>query len=156
MNRQPGGTLSQPGNVLAPGIVGSRNNPGSRAASALKDTSQPGNPQIICARRVEVIASMAPPAIPRGIIVERGVVVGGLMVCGSFLLAALLNRSAMEEVPAPAPVAPVTVVAPVVAPASQLEIAPALTDCADAEAPGTTPPSVTETEQSAPACRDSG
>jgi len=35
--------------------------------------------------------------------VERGVVVGGLMICGSFLLAALLNRSAMEEVPAPAP-----------------------------------------------------
>jgi hypothetical protein len=28
---------------------------------------------------------------------ERGVVVGGLMICGSFLLAALLNRCAMEE-----------------------------------------------------------
>lgn len=34
---------------------------------------------------------------------ERGVVVGGLMICGSFLLAAMLNRSAMEEVPAPPP-----------------------------------------------------
>lgn len=31
---------------------------------------------------------------------ERGVVVGGLMICGSFLLAASLNRSAMEEAPA--------------------------------------------------------
>lgn len=34
---------------------------------------------------------------------ERGVVVGGLMICGSFLLAAMLNRSAMEEVPVPVP-----------------------------------------------------
>lgn len=34
---------------------------------------------------------------------ERGVVVGGLMICGSFLLAAMLNRSAMEEAPAPVP-----------------------------------------------------
>jgi hypothetical protein len=30
---------------------------------------------------------------------ERGVVVGGLMICGSFLLAASLNRSAVEETP---------------------------------------------------------
>jgi len=28
---------------------------------------------------------------------ERGVVVGGLMICGSFLLAASLNRSAVRE-----------------------------------------------------------
>jgi hypothetical protein len=28
---------------------------------------------------------------------ERGVVVGGLMICGSFLLAASLNRSAVNE-----------------------------------------------------------
>jgi hypothetical protein len=28
---------------------------------------------------------------------ERGVVVGGLMICGSFLLAASLNRSAVKE-----------------------------------------------------------
>ena len=85
--------------------------------------------------------------------VERGVVVGGLMVCGSFLLAALLNRSAMEEVPAPA--TPVTVVPPV-APASQLEIAPGSDDCAEAEARVETQPSVTETEQSVPTCVDSG
>ena len=50
---------------------------------------------------------------------ERGVVIGGLMICGSFLLAAMLNRSAMEEVPAPAP-------PPVVQPA-----APIVSDCAD-------------------------
>jgi hypothetical protein len=48
--------------------------------------------------------------------VERGVVVGGLMICGSFLLAALLNRSAMDEVPAPIPAVPVDVTAPAVSP----------------------------------------
>jgi hypothetical protein len=52
--------------------------------------------------------------------VERGVVVGGLMICGSFLLAAMLNRSAMEEVPAPVPT-------PVVQPV----ITPGVTDCAE-------------------------
>ncbi|MDY6945323.1 MAG: hypothetical protein SXG53_06365 [Pseudomonadota bacterium] len=87
---------------------------------------------------------------------ERGVVVGGLMICGSFLLAALLNRSAMEEAPAPAPAAAETVVSPVVAPASQLEIAPGSTVCAEAQAHGNTPASVTQTERSAPTCRDSG
>ena len=35
---------------------------------------------------------------------QRGVVVGGLMICGSFLLAASLNRSAVKETP-PAPAA---------------------------------------------------
>ena len=34
---------------------------------------------------------------------ERGVVVGGLMICGSFLLAASLNRSAVKETPPAAP-----------------------------------------------------
>jgi hypothetical protein len=48
--------------------------------------------------------------------VERGVVVGGLMICGSFLLAALLNRSAMDEVPAPQPAAPIDVPVPAVSP----------------------------------------
>lgn len=47
---------------------------------------------------------------------ERGVVVGGLMICGSFLLAALLNRSAMDEVPESIPAAPVDVPAPAVSP----------------------------------------
>lgn len=57
--------------------------------------------------RVEAIASLSPPAI-EGVSVERGVVVGGLMICGSFLLAALLNRSAMEETPAAPPAVPVS------------------------------------------------
>lgn len=42
---------------------------------------------------------------------ERGVVVGGLMICGSFLLAASLNRSAVKETPPaeqPAVAAPIT------------------------------------------------
>lgn len=50
---------------------------------------------------------------------ERGVVIGGLMICGSFLLAAMLNRSAMEEVPVPA-------ARPAVQP-----VAPIVTDCAE-------------------------
>lgn len=57
---------------------------------------------------------------------ERGVIVGGLMICGSFLLAALLNRSAMEEMPAPAATAP-AMVSPVIAPASD----PNAADCSD-------------------------
>jgi len=40
---------------------------------------------------------------------ERGVVVGGLMICGSFLLAASLNRSAVKETP---PAEPPAVEAP--------------------------------------------
>lgn len=59
------------------------------------------------------------PSIEGEFIVERGVVVGGLMICGSFLLAAMLNRSAMEEVPAPVP--------PVVQPVA----APGATDCTE-------------------------
>lgn len=49
---------------------------------------------------------------------ERGVVVGGLMICGSFLLAASLNRSAVEEAPPAEPTAaeaPVTPPLPAVA-----------------------------------------
>jgi len=41
---------------------------------------------------------------------ERGVVVGGLMICGSFLLAASLNRSAVEE---RSPAEPAAVPAPI-------------------------------------------
>ncbi len=41
---------------------------------------------------------------------ERGVVVGGLMICGSFLLAVSLNRSAVEETQ---PLEPPVVEAPV-------------------------------------------
>lgn len=62
---------------------------------------------------------------------ERGVIVGGLMICGSFLLAALLNRSAMEEMPAPATTAP-AVVAPVIAPTSDSKAA-ACSDAAEAD-----------------------
>ncbi|MFC4311202.1 hypothetical protein ACFPN2_19040 [Steroidobacter flavus] len=61
---------------------------------------------------------------------ERGVVIGGLMICGSFLLAAMLNRSAMEERPAPAPV-PIEAVVPVSPPAVQPAGAGAISDCAD-------------------------
>jgi hypothetical protein len=49
---------------------------------------------------------------------ERGVVVGGLMICGSFLLAASLNRSAVKEKPvdeppvAQAPIARIPIVPP--------------------------------------------
>ena len=52
---------------------------------------------------------------------ERGVVIGGLMICGSFLLAAMLNRSAMEEPPAAVP-----------RPAAVQPLAtPSSTDCAE-------------------------
>ena len=64
------------------------------------------------------------PSIEGEFIVERGVVVGGLMICGSFLLAVMLNRSAMEEVPAPTPL-PL-----VVLPAA----APSVSDCDEADA----------------------
>jgi hypothetical protein len=43
---------------------------------------------------------------------ERGVVVGGLMICGSFLLAASLNRSAVNEVPRSEPPAAEVPLAP--------------------------------------------
>jgi hypothetical protein len=66
--------------------------------------------------------------------VERGVIVGGLMICGSFLLAALLNRSAMEEVPTPA-ATPSAVVSPVVAPAPLPKVSD---DCSNEEAPADT------------------
>jgi hypothetical protein len=103
---------------------------------------------------VEVIVSLSPPAIPRGIIVERGVVIGGLMICGSFLLAALLNRSAMEEAPAPPPIAPVTTVAPLGAPTSGVEIQPGSDSCTEAEIRVEAQSSVTQTEQPAPSCSD--
>jgi len=63
--------------------------------------------------------------------VERGVVVGGLMICGSFLLAAMLNRSAMEERPVPAAV-PIEAVVPVAPPSVQPAATPAVADCNEA------------------------
>ncbi|WP_129642333.1 hypothetical protein [Peristeroidobacter agariperforans] len=60
---------------------------------------------------------------------ERGVVVGGLMICGSFLLAAMLNRSAMEEVPVPVP-PPAAAVQPLATPSA--------TDCAEVSPRGDT------------------
>ena len=77
---------------------------------------------------------------------ERGVIIGGLMICGSFLLAALLNRSAMEELPTPA--TPTAIVAPMSAPALEAEVASTATDCAETEPPAETT-SVTKTEQAA-------
>jgi hypothetical protein len=63
--------------------------------------------------------------------VERGVVVGGLMICGSFLLAAMLNRSAMEERPAPASAVPIETVVPVAPVSVQPVVTPSIADCAD-------------------------
>jgi hypothetical protein len=80
--------------------------------------------------------------------VERGVFIGGLMICGSFLLAALLNRSAMDEIPA-APAAPAAVAAPMRGPALEAEAAPTLVDCNQAE-PRANTSSVAKTEQPAP------
>jgi hypothetical protein len=72
---------------------------------------------------------------------ERGVVVGGLMICGSFLLAASLNRSAVKETPPgepPAAEVPITPPLPAVsvdepkpadcAPGAQSEDQPGETD----------------------------
>ena len=84
------------------GIVGDcgfPQTPRPGGSSARKDTSQPVHPPILCATDGGEV------------IVERGVVVGGLMICGSFLLAASLNRSAVKEAqPAesPAAEAPIT------------------------------------------------
>lgn len=75
---------------------------------------------------------------------ERGVVIGGLMICGSFLLAALLNYSAMEEVPTPKP--PAAVVAPMRAPVGEAASAPQPDDCAKPKSP-TDAPLDTATEQ---------
>lgn len=73
---------------------------------------------------------------------ERGVVIGGLMICGSFLLAALLNRSAMEEMPTrPTPAA---VVAPITSPEVEADVVPASVECSKAELAAS---SVTKTEQ---------
>jgi len=58
------------------------------------------------------------------------VVVGGLMICGSFLLAAMLNRSAMEERPVP-----IETVVPVAPPSVQPAATPAVADCNEANSP---------------------
>lgn len=68
------------------------------------------------------------------------------MVCGSFLLAALLNRSAMEEVPTPA--APAAVIVPM-SPTAETELAPSVTDCAEAESRADAHPVAIETNQAA-------
>lgn len=62
---------------------------------------------------------------------ERGVVIGGLMICGSFLLAAMLNRSAMKEVPAPAAAAPIEAGAPLAPASVQPATTPVVTACAE-------------------------
>lgn len=66
---------------------------------------------------------------------ERGVVVGGLMICGSFLLAAMLNRSAMEEAPPPVP-----------APVAVQPVAPGVADCAESSPSVDTNAPAVETE----------
>ena len=62
------------------------------------------------------------------------------MICGSFLLAATLNRSAMEEVPEPA------MQVPVVAPLAGSEAVPSKTGCAEVGASAGTQPAVAATE----------
>jgi hypothetical protein len=57
---------------------------------------------------------------------ERGVVVGGLLISGSFLLAVLLNQSAKGP---EGPVTPIQIVAPVAAPNTVLAPNPRLADC---------------------------
>jgi hypothetical protein len=101
---------------------------------------------------VEAIASLSPPAIEGEIIVERGVLVGGLMVFGSFLLATLLNRSAMEEIPPAPPPPPVTLVAPINPPAVDAGLAPSAGGCAAPDAPLNSNAPLTQTDQAAPDC----
>lgn len=60
---------------------------------------------------------------------ERGVVVGGLMICGSFLLAVTLNRSAVEEIPPAERAAAEASIAPPLPPVAVDELKPA--SCAD-------------------------
>lgn len=72
---------------------------------------------------------------------ERGVVVGGLMICASFLLAASLNRSAVDETP-PGESAPA--VAPMAMPLPALNIVepkadPCAADATESEQPGDEP-----------------
>ena len=78
--------------------------------------------------------------------VERGVVVGGLMICGSFLLAAMLNRSAMEERPAPATAVPIEAVVPVAPVSVQPAATPAVADCNEASTRADAHGSIEETE----------
>lgn len=93
---------------------------------------------------------MSPPAIEGEFIVERGVLIGGLMVFGSFLLATVLNRSAMEEMPPPA--APVTVGVPLDPPAAEAALAPSAGACAKAEAQVDSKAPLTRTDQVTPDC----
>jgi hypothetical protein len=77
---------------------------------------------------------------------ERGVVVGGLMICGSFLLAAALNRSAVKETPPAAPaIAEAPITPPLLAvPADQ----PTSATCAsDANSSGNEPVAANEPDQ---------
>ena len=72
---------------------------------------------------------------------ERGVVVGGLMICGSFLLAASLNRSAVKEAP---PVEPPATEAPIVPPLPAVSADAPNSELCAAGANGATPPVATD------------
>src|SRR5689334_11066945 len=81
---------------------------------ARKDTSQPTHAPLLCAPGE--CRSSCHDAAKRGAGMDRGVVVGGLMICGSFLLATSLNRSAVKEIPPAAPAAaPEAPIAPALA-----------------------------------------
>jgi hypothetical protein len=77
---------------------------------------------------------------------ERGVVVGGLMICGSFLLAASLNRSAVKETPPAEPPGAEAPIAPPLPAANLDEPAPAA--CADGASGTNAPVAGDEPEQS--------
>ena len=77
---------------------------------------------------------------------ERGVVVGGLMICGSFLLAAALNRSAVKETP---PAAPAIAEAPATLPLPAVPVdRPTSSACAsDVNSSGNEPVAANEPDQ---------
>lgn len=76
---------------------------------------------------------------------ERGVAVGGLMICGSFLLAVSLNRSAVRETP---PVEPAAAEAPTTPPLPAVHVdEPKSAACADAASSADEPAAADEPEQ---------
>jgi hypothetical protein len=76
---------------------------------------------------------------------ERGVVVGGLMICGSFLLAASLNRSAVKENP---PAAPAIAEAPTTPPLPAVPVDEPSAACpGDANSSGNEPIAAKEPDQ---------
>jgi hypothetical protein len=79
--------------------------------------------------------------------------VGGLMVLGSFLLAAVLNRSAMDEAPATQSASPATMTTPANAPVDNIELAPNVDTCLEVDdPPASSNDSKTQPPVAAPGC----